>query len=273
VIDFRSLQIEHFCEQLAHHHQRIFGDSEVELLQNTLNISRMALAKMSISNSLFLNVNHTKRAGIIALEILDGVLHNTGFVDPRLFFNLVMATLISHVGIVGGILEEDEVNPNQPTERYYVGKGKYQTFDAPSSGSVLWPYYKERSLLFVDKNFRSLKNFNAEDVKLAIRASDIAAKETSKDKTDLCRLVRASHILAYMTQSQYNQWLVRLYRSLEEAGLIENLKFNDLGEFRTNYKSYFWDNFLPDLTYAIKLLNGTGTGKGLVAVVYSRMSV
>lgn len=233
----------------------------------------MALAKMSISNSLFLNVNHTKRAGIIALEILDGVLHNTGFVDPRLFFNLVMATLISHVGIVGGILEEDEVNPNQPTERYYVGKGKYQTFAAPSSGSVLWPYYKERSLLFVDKNFRSLKNFNAEDVKLAIRASDIAAKETSKDKTDLCRLVRASHILAYMTQSQYNQWLVRLYRSLEEAGLIENLKFNDLGEFRTNYKSYFWDNFLPDLTYAIKLLNGTGTGKGLVAVVYSRMSV
>ena len=120
MIDFRSLQIEHFSEQVSYQHQRIYGSAEVELLQNTLNISRMALSKMAISNSLFLNVNHTKRAGMMALQILDGVLHHRCVVEPPLFFNLILATLISHVGIVGGILEEDEVKPNQPAEKYYT---------------------------------------------------------------------------------------------------------------------------------------------------------
>ena len=69
----------------------------------------------------------------MALQILDGVLHHRGVVEPPLFFNLILATLLSHVGIVGGILEEDEVKPNQPTEKYYIGKGDYKTFIGPSS--------------------------------------------------------------------------------------------------------------------------------------------
>ena len=103
MIDFRSLQVEHFSEEVETIHRRIYGDAEQELLTNTLNISRMALSKMSVSNSLFLNVNHTKRAGIIALQILNGFLHDRGDVEPPLFFNLILATLIAHVGIVGGI--------------------------------------------------------------------------------------------------------------------------------------------------------------------------
>ena len=272
MIDFRSLQIEHFSEQVLYQHHRIYGSAETELLQNTLNISRMALAKMAISNSLFLNVNHTKRAGMMALQILDGVLHHRGVVEPPLFFNLILATLISHVGIVGGILEEDEVKPNQPAEKYYTGKGEYISFVGPSSNSVLWPHYIERSLLFVDRNFRSLKNLNIEDVKSAIKFSDISSKSTAKEQTNFCHYVRSAHILAYMTQSQYNQWLVRLYRSLEEANLLDHLGFDHLGEFRENYSQHFWETFYSDLTHLIPLLRETEEGKMLLATLYSRMS-
>ena len=272
MIDFRSLQIEHFCELVQYQHQRIYGASEGELLQNTLNISRMALSKMAISNSLFLNVNHTKRAGVMALQILDGVLHYRGDVEPALFFNLILATLLSHVGIVGGILEEDEVKPNQPTEKYFIGKGNYKTFDGPSSNSVLWPYYVERSLLYFDRNFRSLEYLLVENVKSAIKVSDISSKSASTDQTNFAHHVRSAHILAYMTQSQYNQWLVRLYRSLDEANMLEKLGFNDMGEFRKNYSTYFWENFYSDLTHLIPLLKETGEGKNLLAIILSRMA-
>ena len=272
MFDFRSLQIEHFSEQIQYQHQRIYGSSEIELLQNTLNISRMALAKMAISNSLFLNVNHTKRAGVMALQILDGVLHHRGVVEPPLFFNLILATLLSHVGIVGGILEEDEVKPNQPTEKYYIGKGNYKTFDGPSSNSVLWPYYVERSLLYFDRNFRSLEYLLVENVKSAIKVSDISSKSASTDQTNFAHHVRSAHILAYMTQSQYNQWLVRLYRSLNEANMMEQLGFSDMGEFRENYSTYFWENFYSDLTHLIPLLKETGEGKDLLAILLSRMA-
>ena len=78
MVDFRSFQIEHFAEQVVYQHQRIYGSGEKTLLQNTLNLSRMALSKMAASNSLFFNVNHTKRAGMMALQLLDGVLHHLG---------------------------------------------------------------------------------------------------------------------------------------------------------------------------------------------------
>lgn len=271
MIDFRSLQIEHFAEQVLIQHQRIYGSAESELLQNTLNISRMALAKMAISNSLFLNVNHTKRAGMMVLQILDGVLHARGVVEPPLFFNLILATLISHVGIVGGILEEDEVKPHQAQEKYYTGRGEYKDFDGPSSHSVLWPNYIERSLLFVDRNFRSLKNLNIEDVKSAIKFSDISSKSSQKEQTNFCHYVRSAHLMAYMTQSQYNQWLVRLYRSLEEANLLNRLGFDDLGKFRENHNEYFWENFYSDLTHVIPFLAETEEAKLLLATLYSRM--
>ena len=272
MIDFRSLQVEHFSEEVEIMHRRIYGDAEQELLINTLNISRMALSKMSISNSLFLNVNHTKRAGIIALQILNGFLHDRGDVEPPLFFNLILATLIAHVGIVGGILEEDEIKPNQNLVRYYIGKGKYKEYDGPSSNSVLWPDYINRSLLFIDRNFRSLKNLNLEDVKSAIRLSDISRGTPSKEFSTFCYYVRSAHMIAFMTQSQYNQWLVRLYRSLEEAELLGEIGFDDLGQFRGQYSSYFWETFYTDLTHTIPILGGTGAGKEILATLYSRIS-
>ena len=67
MIDFRSLQVEHFSEEVETIHRRIYGDAEQELLTNTLKISRMALSKMSVSNSIFLNVilmlNHVEIFG------------------------------------------------------------------------------------------------------------------------------------------------------------------------------------------------------------------
>ena len=75
-----------------------------------------------------------------------------------------------------------------------------------------------------------------------------------------------------MTQSQYNQWLVRLYRSLDEANMMEQLGFNDMGEFRENYSTYFWENFYSDLTHLIPLLKETGEGNNLLAVLLSRMA-
>ena len=231
----------------------------------------MALSKMAASNSLFFNVNHTKRAGIVVLQILDGVLHSRGVVEPPLFFNLILATLICHVGVVGGILEEDEVKPSQAQEKYYTGKGGYKSFVGPSSHSVLWPNYLERSLLFVDRNFRSLIYLNIEDVKSAIKFSDVSSKSSQKEQNNFCHYVRSAHLIAYMTQSQYNQWLVRLYRSLEEADLLDRLGFDDLGNFREKYSEYFWENFYSDLTHAIPLLSATEEGKLLLATLYSRM--
>ena len=84
--------------------------------------------------------------------------------------------------------------------------------------------------------------------------------------------MRSAHILAYMTQSQYNQWLVRLYRSLEEANLLDHLGFDHLGKFRENYSQHFWETFYSDLTHLIPLLRETEEGKMLLATLYSRMS-
>ena len=156
--------------------------------------------------------------------------------------------------------------------KYYIGKGKYKEYDGPSSNSVLWPDYINRSLLFIDRNFRSLKNLNLEDVKSAIRLSDISRSTPSKEFSTFCYYVRSAHMIAFMTQSQYNQWLVRLYRSLEEAELLDEIGFDDLGQFRGAYSSYFWDTFYTDLTHTIPLLSGTGAGKEVLATLYSRIS-
>ena len=272
MVDFRSLQIEHFAEQVGYQHQRIYGSGEKTLLQDTLNLSRMALSKMAVSNSLFFNVNHTKRAGMMALQLLDGVLHQRGSVDPALFLNLVVSTLFSHVGLVGGILQEDEVRPNQPKEMYYIGDGEFQTFFGPSSNSVLWPFYINRSLLYIERNLSSVEYLNTENIISAVKNSDVSLKSSTANRQEISYHARSAHVLSYTTQSQYNQWLVRLYRSLEEANLLDRYGFSDLGEFRKNYGAYFWKNLYSDLAYSIPLFKETGEGRDLLATLFSRMN-
>jgi hypothetical protein len=177
------------------------------------------------------------------------------------------AVLFCNIGVLRGILEEDEEN----NQRISADEAENIVYDY--TDSALWKYKSFRSKKYIqDLSFLD-SNINMEIVGRAIEYSDFTQPfhRSRNEVGEIAKYVRAVQIIALMSDENFERRVVEYYLSIKEAGLLDTELFPSLSEFRQNWGQYFWERLYPDVGEEILLLRETNEGRNIVSKIYSHL--
>jgi len=190
-----------------------------------------------------------------------------GVIRPGQILNLMASVLFCNIGIVKGVLDEDQ------DDKQKVSKDEVRLIDQNYTDSSMWQYKPFRSVKFIQGVSFLDTNVNLEIVSRAIEYSDFlhTTTTTSSDVGEIAKYVRAIQVITLMSDQNYERKLVEFYLSAEEAGLIDKSVFDDLADFRDKWVQYFWDRLYHDVGEEILLLRETTEGRNIVSQMYSHL--
>ncbi|MBE90367.1 MAG: hypothetical protein CMM76_13125 [Rhodospirillaceae bacterium] len=233
-------------------------------------LKRMALisfSRFTRSSSLYFSLSHALSSSIIGLHILNAMRCRNGVIRPGQILNLMASVLFCNIGIVKGILDEDQEDNQR------VSKDETRLINQNYTDSLMWQYKPFRSTKFIQEISFLDTNVNLEIVSRAIEYSDFlhVSATVSADVEEIAKYVRAIQVITLMSDQNYERKLVEFYLSAEEAGLIDKSVFDSLADFREKWVQYFWDRLYPDVGEEILLLRETSEGRNIVAQMYSHL--
>ena len=233
-------------------------------------LKRMALisfSRFTRSSSLYFSLSHALSTSIIGLHILNAMRCRNGVIRPGQILNLMASVLFCNIGIVKGILDEDQEDNQR------VSKDETRLINQNYTDSSMWQYKPFRSTKFIQGISFLDTNVNLEIVSRAIEYSDFlhVSATVSADVGEIAKYVRAIQVITLMSDQNYERKLVEFYLSAEEAGLIDKSVFDSLADFREKWVQYFWDRLYPDVGEEILLLRETSEGRNIVAQMYSHL--
>ena len=237
----------------------------INIASNMSSLCRMALTRMAKSDSLYFSFEKTVSGARISLEIIRGLYARNGFVRGPEAMNIMCSALFCNVGIVRGILPGDKIN------RIIIESGVTVEVDERETDSFLWKHRANRSVIFVSKEPLLQNVINSEIVTSAIMNTDIANPTTKSISTITDNYCRATQVISLMSAPNYTKELVRLYWAAKEGVTLDNFGFENLVDFRQNFKDYFWNNLYADTAETISLLRETDRGREIVASLYAHL--
>ncbi len=231
------------------------------------NMALIAFTRFAKSSSLYFSLGNALSTSAIGLHVLNAMRCRDGVVTPEQVINLMASVLFCNIGIIKGVLEDDD------GENQKISADKPAAIDHTHTDSSMWSYKAFRSKKFIqDVSFLDT-NTNFKIVSRAIDYADffggtpqgnIAVDETAK-------YVRAIQIISLMSDNNYDRKMVEFYLSAKEAGLIDEKIFKNLAEFRAKWVHYFWERLYPDVGEEILLLRETSQGRSIVSQMYSHL--
>jgi hypothetical protein len=231
------------------------------------NMALISFTQFAKSSSLYFSLNHALSTSIIGLHILNAMRCRHGVVRPAQILNLRASVLFCNVGVVRGILDEDDGNKQK------VKSDESRVVEQNFTDSAMWSYKSYRSTKFIQGISFLDTNVNIEIVGRAIEFSDFLRTDInlSSDVGEIAKYVRAIQVITLMSDQNYERKLVEFFLSAEEAGLIDKTIFNDLPDFREKWVQYFWERLFPDVGEEILLLRETTEGRNIVSQMYSQL--
>tara|TARA_B110000305_G_C19254780_1_gene546539 strand:- start:142 stop:951 length:810 start_codon:yes stop_codon:yes gene_type:complete len=246
-------------------------DSDVMRASDIIkNMALISFTRFAKSNSLYFSLGHTLSTSIIGLHLLNAMRCRDGLIMPEQIINLMASVLFCNVGILRGVLDEDEGDLQKLNDQ------KPQFVDTDFTDSAMWEYKAFRSKKFIqDVSFLDT-NTNFKEVSRAIDYSDFFAQKATirtddKDVSDTAKYVRAIQVITLMSDQNYQRKMVEFYLSAKEADLIDKSIFKNLAEFRGKWVQYFWERLYPDVGEEILLLRETSEGRSIVSKMYSHL--
>ncbi|MEL0030551.1 MAG: hypothetical protein VW778_06825 [Betaproteobacteria bacterium] len=234
-------------------------------------VKHMALvsySRFAKSTSLYFSLNHVLSTSLIGLHLLNALRCRDGYVSPDQIKNLIGATLFCDVGIIQGVLREDDgdrlkIKADQPSSQITM-----------HTDSSLWPYKAYRSVEFINDSAFIKQHIDVESVSRAIYFSDfmnLSHQTPSSESDDLAKYLRAIQIITLMSAQNYERRAVEFYLSAREANLLDREMFSDLSDFRRKWTQYFWEHLYPDVGEEILLLRETSHGRSIISQMYSHL--
>ena len=260
-IDISLAQLDHEVKGVL---SRGYGTDVAELEEQMSTLCRMALTVMARSNSLFYSFEHTVMCAQVALQIIGSICSRHGFIRHPEALHILAGSLFSNVGIIQGLLQDDKKG------RMVTGEGKILKVESNASDSVLWKYRTSRSFIYVERENILQNLLNLDVMSSAIDHSHISKLDNKTiNMTD--KYCRAVQIISLMAHPNYMKNLTKLYWSAVEGDAIDEFNERELGQFRVNFKDYFWNNLYTDASETIALLKETDGGRELVAALYAHL--
>lgn len=226
----------------------------------------MAFSAMAKSDSLYFSAENLLSNAKVALEVCRALTVQGGPSEKHFFTtNLFGSVLFANVGIIRGILSDDK------SGKYAVDAHRTMKISGKHTDSVLWKYRRERSIVYLNRNKFTNDTLDLNIVSSAIRNSDFSLDVDQNQLSVIDKLVRSTFIIGFLSGVNFERKLVQFHHSVEEGGALDKLGYGDIGEFRKNFKEYFWSKLYGETAETLDLLKSTENGKYFVSSLYQHV--
>jgi hypothetical protein len=263
------LLADHFARNLSQTFESVFGAAAFRQGELLGTAARLIVERLSLSDALYHNAEHTVFVTLVAQDILRGrrLRHNVSADD---WLHFILAALTHDVGYMRGICRSD-------TAQHCVIDTRGGTIELPrgASDAFLAPWHVERSKIAVRERFAGHDLVDAERVARAIELTRFPVPDDADHKeTDTeAGLVRAADLIGQLGDPLYPKKLNALFHEFAETGMNAVLGYTSPADLVDHYPGFFWSRVEPYLGPAIEALNLTVEGRQWLANLYSHVCV
>jgi hypothetical protein len=260
--DSLAAHLQMVCERtfggLASRHSVVIGGA-----------ARLIIDRLSMSDALYHNAEHTALVTLVAQDILRGrrLLFD---VSPDSWLHVIVAALAHDIGYVRGVCRDDG-------NGLYVIDGSGATIEVPrgASDAYLAPYHVERSKIAVRERFREHDVIDGERIARAIELTrfPVPAEEDDPNTTTEAAIVRAADLIGQLGDPLYLRKLNALFHEFAEIGLNDVLGYANPADLADQYPNFFWSKVEPFIGDAVSCLEMTLEGRQWLSNLYAHICV
>lgn len=274
MLNWRKRVIDMFVEELRTAYARTYGELDPAFGRIVAWCGRLALEKITNSDALYHDVDHTILVSLAGQAILEGKHLSEGGISPRDWMNYMVAVLCHDIGYIKGACRADK------KDHFATGVGDEMVYIPPDGTDVaLTPYHVDRSKLFVRERFGAdlLENMTQFlDANLVASYIEMTRfppppDESHSDTKGLGGLVRAADLIGQLGDPDYLRRTPALFYEFSELGVNEKLGYKAPNDLRKNYASFYWNTVRPYIQDALNYLRITEDGKQWIANMHSHV--
>jgi hypothetical protein len=229
---------------------------------------RMSLEALTNSDCSYHDLHHTIMVADVGQSILWGRLTSQGDVSADDWIHAMLAMAYHDIGFIRGILKGDRGG------RYIVNEfGDTVVPPAGATDAYMAPYHVSRSCLFVKERYatESLVEVGTLIHHIEMTRFPVPNDAYYQRVGDFSGLVRAADLIGQMADPQYIQKLSRLFMEFTETGEAERLGYNNPGELRAEYPTFFFERVRPYISEGLRYLRKTQEGQLWIANLFSHV--
>ena len=260
--------IDAFVKDIYQTYKAVYGDLEPHYPGLIEWAGRMALERISNTDCLYHNVEHTVLVTLVGQQILRGKQIRERSVRPLDWVMTTVALLCHDIGYVRGICGGDR-------RGVYVIDQADNTTRIPTGGSdaALQPYHVDRGKIFVRERFTGHPVLDPDFICSCIERTRFPVKKDDADAPDddFASLVRAADLIGQMADPMYLCKVGALYYEFREAHIDEALGCRSPADLSRGYPEFYWNTVSPLIQSALAYLRLTHEGKQWVAHLYAHV--
>jgi hypothetical protein len=263
------LLADHFARHLSQTFEGVFGAAAFRQGELVGAAARLLVERLSLSDALYHNAEHTVFVTLVAQDILRGrrLRHNVSADD---WLHFILAALTHDIGYMRGVCRGD-------TPQRCVIDASGATIELPrgASDAFLAPWHIERSKIAVQERFAGHDLVNPERIARAIELTRFPVPDDADHKeTDTeAGLVRAADLIGQLGDPLYPKKLNALFHEFAETGMNAVLGYASPADLTDHYPGFFWSRVEPYLEHGIEALNLTVEGRQWLANLYAHVCV
>jgi len=269
VFNSSEIVIEAFVVRLQEVYLQTFSNLEPSYTGIIGWCARMALERISDTDSLYHDIEHTILVTDVGQEILRGKHIKEGGVTPDDWLHFIISLLIHDIGYVRGVCRGDTA-----TEFVINADGDKVKPPPGASDAFLTPYHVERGKIFAAERFGEVsKVVDAERIIASMSWTQFPVPDSDdlQDTVGYPALVRAADLIGQLSDPNYMRKINSLFYEFVETGAAERLGYETPADLAEGYPAFFWESVYPYIQDAIKYLQLTHSGKQSVANLFGHI--
>lgn len=229
--------------------------------------ARLALPYIARSNALYHDLSHTILVTQIGQNLLRGKMLKHPEVSSADWMHFIISTLCFAVGFV-----RDACPGDDGKNLCVLDEGRSGIIPAGAGDGWLWPYFTDRSKLFVKHHFQNVDHIDWQVLADNIECSRFPPlRDRNLDTCNYPGLLRAAHLIGTVADPDFSIKTKPLLVEMEESGMTGLLGYSDIAAFRDGFKDLFWTTIYPLVADGMRLLKLTGEGRELVAHLHAHL--
>jgi hypothetical protein len=262
-----DIVINAFIERLVKGHGQYFPSAPVQHGEAIARVARLSLSRIARSNALYHDLDHTLLVTMVGQDMLRGRIARSGDVSSEDWIHFVASLLLFAVGFVRGGCPGDMGN------RCVIDdKGDSVLLPRGKTDGSLWPYYTERSKIFVAHHLVHDTVLDWERVAANVEYSRYPPVLALHPETDTYPgLLRAAHLIGAVGDPNFFQKVKPLHLELAESGMLYAIGYKTVAEFQQNFADFYHHTIAPLIADGVSLLEYTPQGKVWLTYIHAHV--
>jgi hypothetical protein len=259
--------IDAFIDRLVCEHRQYYPGAPGTHGEAIQRVARLSLSRIARSNALYHDLDHTLLVTMVGQDMLRGRIARSADVSSKDWIHFVASLLLFAVGFVRGAC------PGDRYDRFVIDDmGDTVALPRGKTDGSFWPYYTERSKLFIAHHLAHDAVLSWERVAANVEYSRFPPVLSMHPEIDTYPgLLRAAHLIGAVGDPNFFQKVKPLHLELAESGMLYAIGYKTVAEFQENFADFYRHTIEPLIGEAVALLEYTPQGRVWLTYVHAHV--